>query len=224
MHTPTVERCERHRGKPGSDLQLARRGGQMNKNFFLSRHLGVVVLAVSSFLFGAMALANTPPSADIKQVGATAIVYKGPQIDAALSYRFAKLNPSGNWLLLDTAMTATASVELQRTAISVRTPDGEVVPLASPEAFNNGYHELNATIARANVAREPLGYLIPRRARRMGFFAERRLGLMFPSAWLDEWHISYGRLFFQLPDGVQRGNYELLINLKEGQVAIPFTI
>ncbi len=194
----------------------------MNRN--LLRLFGVAAAAASGLLLVAVAAANTTPTAELRQVGATAIVYKGPQVDAALSYRFAKLNPSGNWLLLDTAMTAIAPVELPRTAISVRTPDGEVVPLASPEAFNKGYRELNATIARANVAREPLGYLIPHRYRRLEFFPERRLGLMFPVAWLDEWHTTYGRLFFQLPDGVQKGNYELLINLKEGQVAIPFTI
>jgi hypothetical protein len=194
----------------------------MNRN--LLRLFGLAAAAASSLFFGAIAGANTTPTADLRQVGATAIVYKGPQIDVALSYRFAKLNHSGNWLLLDTAMTANAPVELPRTAISVRTPGGQVVPLASPEAFNNGYRELNATIARANVAREPMGYLIPHRYRRMGFFAERGHGLEWPSVWLDDWHNTYGRLFFQLPDGVQKGNYELLINLKEGQVAIPFTI
>jgi hypothetical protein len=222
MHTPTVERCERHRGKPGRFRNRPGGEGKMNRN--LLRLFGVAAAALSGLLFAAVAAANTTPTAELRQVGATAIVYKGPQVDVALSYRFAKLNASGNWLLLDTAMTATAPVELPRTAISVRTPDGEVVPLASPEAFNNGYRELNATIARANVTREPMGYLIPHRYRRLEFFPERRLGLMFPSAWLDEWHTTYGRLFFQLPDGVQKGNYELLINLKEGQVAIPFTI
>jgi hypothetical protein len=194
----------------------------MNRN--LLRLFGVAAAAASSILFGAVAVANTTPTADLRQVGATAIVYKGPQVDVALSYRFAKLNPGGNWLLLDTAMTAIAPVELPRTAISVRTPGGGVIPLASHEAFSNAYRELGAAILRANATREPMGYLIPRRPRRLGFFAERRLGLVWPSAWLDDWHTTYGRLFFQLPDGVQKGNYELLINLKEGQVAIPFTI
>ena len=193
----------------------------MNRN--LLRLFGVAVAAAGLF-FAAVAAANTTATADLRQVGATAIVYKGPQVDVAVSYRFAKSNPSGNWLLLDTAMTANAPVALPRTAISVRTPGGEIVALASPEAFNNGYRELNATIARANVAREPMGYLIPRRYRRLEFFPEHRLGLMFPVAWLDEWHTTYGRLFFQLPDGLQKGNYELLFNLKEGQVTIPFTI
>lgn len=222
MHRTTVERCERHRGKPGRFRNSPGGEGKMNRN--LLRLFGVAAAAVSGLLFGAVAAANTAPTAEFRQVGATAIVYKGPQVDVALSYRFARLNPSGNWLLLDTAMTANAPIELPRTAISVRTPSGEIVPLASPEAFNNGYLDLNATIARANVAREPMGYLIPRRGRRLDFFPERRLGLMFPSAWLDEWHTTYGRLFFQIPDGVRKGNYELLFNFKEGQVAIPFTI
>jgi hypothetical protein len=222
MHCPLLERCVEHRDKPGEDRGFARQGGHMNKN--LLRHLWVGVVFAAGLLLGAVASANTSPSMDLRQVGATAIVYKGPQIDVALSYRFAKLNRSGNWLLLDTTMTANAPLELPRTAISVRTPSGALVPLATQEAFSEAYRDLGAAILRANAMREPMGYLIPHRYRPMRLFAERGVGLVFPSVWLDDWHTSIGRLFFQLPGGVEKGNYQLLLNLSEGQVVIPFTI
>ncbi len=195
----------------------------MNTNF--RNRTGLLVAAGVAVLFGAVASAGTRPHSELTQVGATAIVYRGPQVDLALSYRFAKLNPTGDWLLLDTSMAAASEpIEVPRIAFAVRTPTGEVVPLASQKSLGNDYGHLASAIARANVTREPLGYLIPRRVRSLGLFAEYGPGLAFPSVWLDSWHNTYGRLFFRLPDGVQKGNYELLINLPESKVVIPFTI
>ncbi len=195
----------------------------MTRKLFGYSVLGAV--AGLSLLCDAAVWATTAGAPELKQVGATVIVYKGPQVDVALSYRFAKLNPTGRWLLLDAGMTAAAdTIEVPRTAIALRTPDGAVVPLATQEEFGKDYPQLAAMIARANTTREPLNYFIPHRYHRIGYFAERGHGLSFPSVWLDQRHNSFGRLFFQLPDGVRKGNYELLINLPKSQVAIPFTI
>ncbi|MDD5563073.1 MAG: hypothetical protein PHQ91_05130 [Thermoanaerobaculaceae bacterium] len=195
----------------------------MTRKLFGFSVLGAV--AGLSLVCDAAVWATTAPAPEIRQVGATAVVYKGPQVDVALSYRFAKQNPTGRWLLLDTAMTAaTQPIELSRTLIALRTPDGAVVPLATQQEFGNDYPQLAGTIARANATREPMSYLTPHRFRRIGYFAERGHGLSFPSTWLDQWHNNFGRLFFLLPDGVQKGSYELLIDLPKGRVAIPFTI
>jgi hypothetical protein len=184
-----------------------------------------VVVATAAALTGAVAKADVAASAELKQVGATAIVYQGPQVDVVLSYRFAKLNPGGGWLLLDTAMTAAEGpIEVPRGAFSVRTPTGEIVPLATQQALAKDYAVLAAPIARADFTREPMGYLIPRRTRHLRYFAERRPALVFPTEWLDEYHNSAGRLFFQIPGGVPRGAYELMIDLPGSHVSIPFTI
>jgi hypothetical protein len=185
---------------------------------------GLVVTAALLLLVGAVAWAGPTVTEETKQVGATAIVYKGPKIDVAISYRFIKLNPSGSWFFLDTAMTASAPIEIPRTAISLRTPSGAVVVLASQAEFGKDYPRLAGALVRANVTREPMAYFTPHRYRRLDYFTEPGRGLAFPSVWLDEWHNNYGRLFFQLPSGIQAGNYELLIDLHDSQVAIPFTI
>ncbi len=183
------------------------------------------VAAGLAALLAVAARADTRLIPETRQVGATAIVYHGPTLNVALSYRFPKLNPSGEWLMLDTAMTATSDpVEVPRTAIAVRTPTGAVVPLASQRAFGLAYAKLASAIHRANVTREPLAYLVPHRPGRLDYFATPGRGLAFESAWLDDWHSSYGRLYFRLPQGVQKGSYELLINLPHAEVSIPFTI
>ena len=190
-------------------------------------HLWLLGAIALSLLCEAAVWAHAEPVAleTVKQVGATAIVYKGPQVEVVVSYRFASQNPAGNWLFLDTLMTAaTEPIELMRTEISVRTPSGAVVPLATQKAFGEAYNTLAASVARANAGREPLGYLPPRKVKVMEYFSEPGRHLAFTSVWLDEWHNSYGRLYFQLPEAVQKGNYQLLLNLPKGQVTIPFVI
>jgi hypothetical protein len=190
----------------------------------LLRRTGVAV-ATFGALFGTVAVADPAPASQLTQVGATAIVYKGPQINVVVSDRFARYNPEGKWLLLDTAMTATSDpVEIPRGAIAVRTPDGTVVPLATQADFELHYSQLASTLMRARVAGEPLGYLIPARYRSLRLFAPRGIGIVWDSAWLDQFHNSYGRLYFNLPNGVQKGRYELLIHLPNDEVVIPFTV
>jgi hypothetical protein len=176
-------------------------------------------------LFSAAASAHETVSPEVRQVGATAVVYKGPQVEVALSYRYVKNNLKGDWLFLDTEMTAsTAPLEIPRAAFSLRTPSGDVVQLASQSALALQYAKVNADLHRDNATHEPLGYLLPQRARRLRLFVEPGRGVVFDSTWLDQWHNNYGRLFFEVPGGLQRGDYALLIHLKEGDVSIPFTL
>lgn len=179
---------------------------------------GAMLLAQRSFAYES----STP---ETRQVGATAVVYHGPAVNLALSYKSARVRPTGNWLFLDVVMSAArAPLELPRTAIAVRTPAGEVVPMATQQEFSRDYPLLAGALLGDRVAADPLGYLTPERPRRLDYFSGPAHHLVFASAWLDEWHNSFGRLFFELPAKVQPGRYELLMNLKEGQVTIPFTI
>jgi hypothetical protein len=190
--------------------------------------------ASSAILFAALValssagrgvLAAAPATVESRQVGATSVVYRGPVISVALSYKFTRLHPQGNWLFLDTVMTASgAPFDLLRTAIAVRTPSGDVVPLASQQQFVTAYPELGASIQEANAMLEPLAYLPPHPARSLGLFSEDGRNLAWPSVGLDQWHLDLGRLYFQIPGGIQRGKYELLFALSDGEVAIPFTI
>lgn len=195
----------------------------MNTN--LVSRTSIAAFATLSLLSATAALAHATPVPQLRQVGATAVVYRGADIEVALSYRFAKVNTGGKWLLLDVGMTAAgAPVEITRDAISLRTPSGRVFALASEKAFLDGYPELAPTIARARVAAEPLSYFKPQRAARLQYFARPGRGFVYPSVWLDVWHNTFGNLYFRIPDGVQHGRYELRIDRPENPVTIPFEI
>jgi len=195
----------------------------MNRNRSLSA--GAVALAALGLLIGATAWARQDATAELKQVGETSIVYRGPELEMAMSYRFAKAYPGEPWLLLDVLMKAAGEpVEVKRGEVSVRIPDGRVIPLATQEEFATAYGALRPAIMRANVAAQPLDYLTPHRARRLEFFANPGQGLAFSTAWLNDQWEDVGRLYFDVPGGVQKGQYELRIQLLESLVTIPFTV
>jgi hypothetical protein len=191
----------------------------------LQHHRSVALAAAGALLFAASLAAGTASADQVRQAGATAVVYRGPQVHVAISYRYPALNPGGTWLMLDTTMAATAApLEISRSAISLRTPDGEIVPLASPAQYADAYPRLAWSIVKDDATREPLGLAVARPVLPLRYFPPRGVGLSFDAEWLDYWHNRYGRLFFEVPDGVQTGRYELLMNLPESKVVIPFTL
>jgi hypothetical protein len=198
----------------------------------LIRATGVAVAALGA-LFGTVALAGTAPASQVeaspasqvKDVGATTVLYRGPRIQVAISFQYARYHPEGKWLLLDAEMSAYGGpIGIPRNAIAVRTPSGDVVPLATQKEFEEGYPQLVSPIKRADFLREPLGYLLPEPFRRLHLFALHGIGWVWQDAWLDPFHNCYGRLYFHLPNGVHKGHYQLLIHLPKSEVVIPFTI
>jgi hypothetical protein len=181
-------------------------------------------VAALSLLMGTTALA-APARGSVKQMGASSLVYRGPRLQVALGYRYAKTAIGSRWLFLDAEMTATRStVEIPRKDIAVETPGGEVVPMATQRAFANAYGAMRANIAAANVASQPINYLVPQRPRRLRYFARPGYRLAFSRQWLNpEWNY-FGRLYFEVPGGVQHGGYALLIRLPKETVRIPFTL
>jgi hypothetical protein len=184
--------------------------------------VGLAALALATAVPASVKSTEVPVT---KQVGKTVVVYKDARLDIVVSYRFAKQNPGGNWLLLDTFMTANRDpVAIKRAEVTLLTPDGTIIPLASQELFGSSYPGMAAAVARANAMREPLGYLPPQRVRRLSFFTEPGRGLAFPEVWLDQWHNTLGRLYFQIPGGVQPGTYQLRFTLKDEQAAVSFEL
>jgi hypothetical protein len=190
----------------------------------LVRCMGVVVASLGA-LFGTVTLAGAAPASPVEDTGATTVVYKGARIQVAISCLYARYHPEGNWLLLDTEMTAHGGpIGIPRSNIAVRTPSGDVVPLATQKEFEEGYPQLVSPIKRADFLREHLAYFLPEPFRPLNLFRLHGVGWVWQSAWLDPFHNSYGRLYFHLPNGVHKGHYELLILLPKEEVVIPFTV
>ncbi len=180
--------------------------------------------ALASLLACTTATPTETPGVD--RLGATAVRYRGPQIEAVVSYRAATLGLGDDWLFLDVAVTGSGrdSVEVNRDKVAVQLPSGEVVPLASQHEFGEAYPQLAAVIERANIAAEPLDYWAGRRDASLAFLTAPGEGLAMTSEWVNDQVVYQGRLYFFLPAGVQPGRYQLRIDLTESKVRIPFRL
>ena len=190
----------------------------------LLRRCGIAAAALGVVVGGSVR-PRLALAAEVEDVGATTVFYNGPRIQVAVSWKYAKYHPEGRWLLLDTEMGSFGGpIGIPRSDVAVRTPTGEVVPLATQAEFEQGYRELASAIKRDDLFMEHLGYLLTEPPRDLDLFRLHGVGWVWPKVWLDPFHNSYGRLYFQLPNGVRKGRYELLIHLPKQEVVIPFTV
>ena len=147
-----------------------------------------------------------------------------------LGYRAAQDSVGDEWLLLEVGMTVrapTPSLLLTRDALSLRTPDGRNIPLASQTEYAKA--DLRALNAHAKAVRDVINYF-PVEATRpctLQFFSEA--GGRGPQISHDRVELSsdracLGRLYFHVPGGIQVGQHWLDVQFGESEVQVPFRI
>ena len=185
--------------------------------------VGVVLLGCGSSSPGTAH--STAPG--VAQIGETMVRSVGADLEAILGYNFADGNLGDEWLFIDLALTAlrAESIEVKQEAISVVTPNGRRIPLPTQKEFIAAYPQLQSLIRRAAVASEPLE--ATRGGKRPCELAFQRIpgtGVTRTSVWVNHRQLCVGQLAFPVPGGVQQGRWELVIELEESDLEIPFRL
>ena len=132
-------------------------------------------------------------------------------------------------MLLEVGLTMRSPAKnftLKREHLSIKTPDGTTIPLATQKQYAEaGY--LRALNQRMRVMRDSINYF-PVEATRgcsIQFFAN--LGGAGPSSPTTRWSSStdrgcVGRLYFHVPGGIKVGQHWLVVNFGESVVEVPF--
>jgi hypothetical protein len=148
---------------------------------------------------------------------------------AILGYQLANLSIGEKWMLIEVGIALREGVkdyDLKREAISLETPDGKTIPLASMEEYRKV--NLDAMKAREKVQRDSINYFPPNayRACRIGFFADLdQRALAWDKVELSDQRACVGRLFFQIPgDGITYGQHWLNVKFADSVVRVPFRI
>jgi hypothetical protein len=181
--------------------------------------------------------AEDPPKVEVPQPGVPEVMtLEGQYIRVAynnegyviLGYRLANNSVGEKWMLVDVGVAlrqGVPSFTLTRDAVSLQTPDGATIPLASEDEYRKA--NLSALDARAKVQRDNINYFPPNAhvGCRIGFFAE----LDEPAVGWDQVEITnqsgcLGRLFFQLPGGIQYGQHWLTVKFAQSVIKVPFRI
>jgi hypothetical protein len=148
----------------------------------------------------------------------------------SLGYRVAQQAVGEEWMLLEVGMTVRTSKNhtLKRGDISIKTPDGTTIPLATQQEYGKaGY--LRALNSRAKVVRDSINYfpMDATRAAPIGFFAQ--VGspgsqLAYDQIELSKDRANLGRLYFHVPGGIKVGQHWLIVKFAESEVQVPFRI
>ncbi len=186
--------------------------------------LGLVVAAVVGFVGCSSTTTTEDPGID--RVGKYIVMNKGSQAEVAIGYRYAQRSLGSEWLVLEVAMTSppNQTAVMRREKISVTTPGGETVLLATQREFNEAYGTLQSMLQAADVARDPMNYWPPRKSIcEIRFFREPGTSVSFDEVTVNDFRACEGRFLFDIPGGVQPGRYVLTMDLDESTVVIPIT-
>jgi hypothetical protein len=180
---------------------------------------------------------KTPPAVTIPQPGVPEIMtLEGRFIRVAynnegyaiLGYRMANHSVGEEWMVLEAGFTlreGTPNYDMRREALSIETPDGRTIPLATETEFREAPSA--ALKNRLKVQSDSINYFPPhaRDACRVGFFSE--LDSRAP-AWdkveLSSRSACMGLLCFRVPGGIARGQHWLNVAFAHSVVRVPFRI
>ena len=152
---------------------------------------------------------------------------------ATLGYRIAQESVGEEWILLEVGLTVragTRNLTFKRDNLSLKTPDGGTIALATQKEFAGaGY--LMGLNNRAKVQRDPINYF-PGEANRacaIHFFSNPANSGPTGRLAYDEVELSpdrgcLGRLFFHVPGGIKVGQHWLIVHFGESEVQVPFRI
>jgi len=147
-----------------------------------------------------------------------------------LGYRTANNSIGNDWMLLEMGVTlqkGVAEQKLTRDDLTLKTPEGKIIPLASQEEFNKT--DLRALNRRASMVRDSINYF-PSSANMpctMNFFADpsvRGRRLAFDQVSLSYQRACVGRIYFHVPGGITPGQYWLNVRFEKSVIQVPFRI
>ncbi len=164
----------------------------------------------------------------IDQPGRHIVRYRDTVIEIVVDSSFAANNLGDEWMILNAAMSGMTggATKVERELTSLRTPDGRTIPMPTYREFNAAYTELASAARRAEMAADP--WTSSRGGRRdclIDFFPLPGSGRSSRTALnVSKNELCVGPLYFPVRNGIQPGNWKLVIDFEETEAVVPFTL
>jgi hypothetical protein len=145
-----------------------------------------------------------------------------------LGYQLVNRSLGEEWMLLEVGLTVldnTPAQKFKRDALSLETPDGKTIPLATLNEHRAA--NTRALMNREKVQRDSINYFPPMATRACGltFFPELDSRVMpVDEVELSNTRACLGRLFFKVPGGIAYGQHWLNVKFEKSLVRVPFRI
>ena len=186
-----------------------------------------MALVAVALTFVSCSSATPTDTPGVERLGEYILKQFGPELWAVLGYRFASTQIGDEWMILEVGLSSPngQTAKVLRENISLRTPDGARLALATQEEFNAVYGSLRSVIAKADVNRDPLDYFPPSRVVcPIQFFVAPGQGVVFNQVTVSDRRGCYGRMYFDVPGGIQPGRWVFEVDLPESEIRIPFEL
>jgi hypothetical protein len=205
---------------------MTMKGDRMKTTF---SRIVVVIVAVAGVAVTLTGCSTATPTdtPGVDRMGQYVLKQFGPELWTVLGYRFANSQLGDEWMILEVGLSSPngQSAKVTREDIFLLSPSGNRIPLATQRQFNEAWGALRPVIQRANVDRDPLEYFPPSRIEcAIQFFVAPGQGVSFDEVTLNDRRGCFGRLFIQVPGGIQAGRWTLGIDLEESEIRIPFEL
>lgn len=197
------------------------------KSTNLKSSLTALLLAGASLMVISCSSATPTDTPGVERMGEYILRQFGPELWTVLGYRFANSQISDEWMILEVGLSSPngQTAKVLRENIFLRAPDGAKVPLATQEEFSVAWGSLRPVVAKADVNRDPLDYFPPSRIEcPIQFFVAPGQGVVFNEVTLSDRRGCFGRMFFEVPGGIQPGRWVFSIDLPESEIRIPFDL
>lgn len=183
---------------------------------------------LSAVLVGGACTTGVEVADGVLQRGDNIFIYEGPEIEAVVGTYQADRALGEEWMVLTIQLRAAPGVgvvSFERSAISLRTPDGRHLPLLSREDFRSNYGEIRSGARRAELA-APTHDSWDRGISRCDrwLFVAPTDGFATDELHLDSFEYCWGPLVFRVPRGIQPGRWRLVVELEESTADIPFEV
>ena len=154
--------------------------------------------------------------------GRAAVEYLDDQLQVVAAYYYSQRNHDSRWLLIETAITSSDAMTIERDNIKLVRPDGREISLASQRAFARDHQRIRPLLQAATTTRHGIGaYIVRQRARRFRFFVQPFDGIVDTLLDSDQHRVVWGDLFFSSPTGRwDPGTYSLVVTGGNGRQAV----
>jgi len=210
----------------------------MNKRIIVSIFAVLLVSAVAGPLAAQMEPKGSlqgmqAPKADVPQLmtlqGEFVRMAYNNEGYAVLGYRMVQDELGNPWVLLNVGITLREGVKdytMKRENLTLKTPDGKIVPLMTQNEYMKA-DAIRPLNQRAKVVKDSINYFPagPGRPCAMRFFADLNgPGLAYDTVDLSDTRDCMGRLYFNVPGGIQPGQYWLNVQFAASMIQVPFRV
>lgn len=163
----------------------------------------------------------------VRKLGKAVVEYRDKAIQVVVAYNYSQRNHASPWLYIQAGLTTRNETKIHRDAISLRTPQGQIIPLATQRQVGNDTKRIEQLLQNAR----PVSHDVPSyftstyRTEDMQLFRLPFDRIVHDDFIVDRDRLALGPFFFQSPTGSwENGMYALVVRHGNGIAELPIQL